>query len=161
MSFDEGQEYVNFQPGGAHKTKIIESEHSSGSQKESTKYGQWNTFYAIHMICSKFSEKIQKRLSSIFSVLARHQENIITAGDILLIMRALGDALTEAELQDLICELDTDRDGKLDFSEFCTFVVERIHKKKLNHDFEELFRILDQDSLPETKWPQRNGKDTI
>ncbi|KAK4472497.1 hypothetical protein MN116_003744 [Schistosoma mekongi] len=76
----------------------------------------------------------------------RHQENIITAGDILLIMRALGDALTEAELQDLICELDTDRDGKLDFSEFCTFVVERIHKKKLNHDFEELFQILDQDS---------------
>ncbi|CAH8449726.1 unnamed protein product [Schistosoma margrebowiei] len=60
-------------------------------------------------------------------------------------MRALGDALTEAELQDLIFELDVDRDGKLDFSELCAFVVERIYKKKLDHDFEELFRILDQD----------------
>lgn len=36
-------------------------------------------------------------------------------------------------------------DGKLDFSELCAFVVERIYKKKLDHDFEELFRILDQD----------------
>ncbi|CAH8443443.1 unnamed protein product [Schistosoma turkestanicum] len=146
MVFQEDEDYVNFQPGGTHKKKITKPEYTAENQQENKKFGKWNT---VRKFVNKASQHINSsqmlRLSSIFSILAQHHKNVITAGDILLTMRALGDALTEAELQDLIFELDIDRDGKLDFAELCAFVVERIYRKKLDHDFKELFRILDQD----------------
>uniref|UniRef100_A0A5K4FEN0 Calmodulin n=1 Tax=Schistosoma mansoni TaxID=6183 RepID=A0A5K4FEN0_SCHMA len=142
----QDEDYVNFRPGGTHVKKTIEPEHAEKDQQENKKYGKWNTVRKLVTNASQHINTSQMlRLSSIFSVLAQHHKSVITAGDILLVMRALGDALTEAELQDLIFELDVDRDGKLDFSELCAFVVERIYKKKLDHDFEELFRLLDQD----------------
>ncbi|CAH8446615.1 unnamed protein product [Schistosoma intercalatum] len=146
MVLQEDEDYVNFQPGGTHIKKTIEPECTEEDQKENKKGGRWNTVRKLVTSASQHINSSQMlRLSSIFSILAQRHKNVITAGDILLVMRALGDALTEAELQDLIFELDVDRDGKLDFSELCAFVVERIYKKKLDHDFEELFRILDQD----------------
>ncbi|CAH8484061.1 unnamed protein product [Schistosoma rodhaini] len=149
----QDEDYVNFRPGGTHVKKTIEPEHAEKDQQENKKYGKWSTVRKLVTGASQHINTSQMlRLSSIFSVLAQHHKSVITAGDILLVMRALGDALTEAELQDLIFELDVDRDGKLDFSELCAFVVERIYKKKLDHDFEELFQLLDQDVLTETSY---------
>ncbi|CAH8477775.1 unnamed protein product [Heterobilharzia americana] len=139
------EDYVNFQPGGVHKKITDKNDHTLDVQQEE-KTGKWTSVRKFVIGARHQLNTTQMlRLSSIFSILAQNQFNVITAGDILHIMRALGDALTEAELHDLIFEVDIDRDGKLDFSELCIFVIERIYKKKLNRDLEELFQILDQD----------------
>ncbi|CAH8831381.1 unnamed protein product [Trichobilharzia szidati] len=139
------EDYVNFQPGGMHKKKIDDSDHMLKKQENEQTTGWKSVHKYIIDERHRLDATQMSRLSSIFSVLTRNQSNVITAGDLLHIMRSLNDALTEAELHDLILEVDIDRDGRLDFSELCIFVAERIYKKKLNRDFEELFQILDQD----------------
>ncbi|VDQ03487.1 unnamed protein product [Trichobilharzia regenti] len=139
------EDYVNFQPGGMHKKQRDESDQTLKKQKNEQTTGWKSVRKSLIDERHRLDATQMSRLSSIFSVLTRNQSQVITAGDLLHIMRSLNDALTEAELHDLILEVDIDRDGKLDFSELCIFVAERIYKKKLNRDFEELFQILDQD----------------
>ncbi|KAA3676251.1 uncharacterized protein DEA37_0010979 [Paragonimus westermani] len=62
-----------------------------------------------------------------------------------MVMRATNQSLTEAELNDLMTELDVDLTGTLSFDELCIFVGHRIGGHKLQLVADEFLHTLDQD----------------
>ena len=50
-------------------------------------------------------------------------DGTITTKELGTVMRSLGQNPTEAELQDMINEVDADGNGTIDFPEFCTLMV--------------------------------------
>ena len=56
-------------------------------------------------------------------------------------MRSLGQNPTEAELQDMVNEVDADGNGTIDFPEFCTLMARKMQYEETT----EAFRVFDAD----------------
>ncbi|VFQ77332.1 unnamed protein product [Cuscuta campestris] len=70
----------------------------------------------------------------------------VNAKELGIVMRSLGLSLTEAELEEMIKEADTDGSGTIDFNEFLGLMA----SMKLGHDEEkelrDAFRVFDRDN---------------
>ena len=61
------------------------------------------------------------------------------------VMRSLGQNPTEAELQDMINEVDIDGSGSIEFNEFITMMSKKIKENESSNDIREAFRVFDRD----------------
>merc|ERR1712167_496577 len=61
------------------------------------------------------------------------------------VMRSLGQNPTEAELQDMINEVDADGNGTIDFPEFCTLMARKMKDTDSEEELKEAFRVFDKD----------------
>ena len=61
-------------------------------------------------------------------------------------MRSLGQNPTEAELQDMINEVDIDGSGSIEFNEFLTMMSKKIKENEVSNDIREAFKVFDRDS---------------
>lgn len=60
-------------------------------------------------------------------------------------MRSLGQNPTEAELQDMINEVDADGNGTIDFPEFLTMMARKMKDQDSEEEIREAFRVFDKD----------------
>lgn len=60
-------------------------------------------------------------------------------------MRSLGQNPTEAELQDMINEVDADGNGTIDFPEFLTMMARKMKDTDSEEEIREAFRVFDKD----------------
>lgn len=60
-------------------------------------------------------------------------------------MRSLGQNPTEAELRDMIKEVDTDGNGTIDFPEFLTMMARKMADNEGEDEIREAFRVFDKD----------------
>ena len=60
-------------------------------------------------------------------------------------MRSLGQNPTEAELKDMIDEVDTDGNGKLDFAEVLTMMARKMQDGDTEEEIREAFKVFDKD----------------
>ncbi|RUS78137.1 hypothetical protein EGW08_014110 [Elysia chlorotica] len=60
-------------------------------------------------------------------------------------MRSLGQNPTEAELQDMINEVDVDGNGTIDFAEFLTMMSRKRTDGDEDEEIREAFRVFDKD----------------
>ena len=60
-------------------------------------------------------------------------------------MRSLGQNPTEAELQDMVNEIDADGDGTIDFPEFLTMMARKMKDTDSEEEIKEAFRVFDKD----------------
>ena len=60
-------------------------------------------------------------------------------------MRSLGQNPTEAELQDMIAEVDADGNGTVDFPEFLSLMARRMKDSDSEEELKEAFRVFDKD----------------
>ena len=67
------------------------------------------------------------------------------ASRLLAVMRSLGQNPTEAELQDMINEVDADGNGTIDFPEFCTLMARKMKDTDSEEELKEAFRVFDKD----------------
>ena len=60
-------------------------------------------------------------------------------------MRSLGQNPTEAELQDMVNEVDVDGNGNIDFPEFLTMMARKMKDTDSEEENKEAFKVFDKD----------------
>lgn len=61
-------------------------------------------------------------------------------------MRSLGQNPSEAELQDMINEVDADNNGTIDFPEFLTMMARKMKDTDSEEEIREAFKVFDRDN---------------
>ncbi|VVB03823.1 unnamed protein product [Arabis nemorensis] len=69
----------------------------------------------------------------------------ITTKELGTVMRSLGQNPTEAELQDMINEVDADGNGTIDFPEFLNLMAKKMKDTDSKEELKEAFRVFDKD----------------
>ena len=80
-----------------------------------------------------------------FSVLDKNGDGLITREELGTVMRSLGQNPTEADLHDIINEVDADRDGTINFNEFLTMMGMKMEETNRVAELQEAFRLFDKD----------------
>ena len=60
-------------------------------------------------------------------------------------MRSLGQNPTDAEVQDIINEVDVDGSGAMEFPEFCVMMVKKMQESDTENEVREAYRVFDKD----------------
>ena len=60
-------------------------------------------------------------------------------------MRSLGQNPTDAEVQDIINEVDVDGSGLMEFPEFCVMMVKKMEETDTENEIQEAYRVFDKD----------------
>ena len=81
-----------------------------------------------------------------FSLFDKDGDGTISTKELGTVMKSLGQNPTEAELQDMINEIDIDGNGEIDFNEFLTLMVKKINEgADSEEELLQAFREFDRD----------------
>ncbi|ELW54873.1 F-box only protein 47 [Tupaia chinensis] len=80
-----------------------------------------------------------------FSLFDKDGDGTITTEELGTVMRSLGQNPTEAELQDMINEVDADGNGTIDFPEFLTMMARKMKDTDSEEEIREAFHVFDKD----------------
>merc|ERR1711976_83056 len=80
-----------------------------------------------------------------FSLFDKDGDGTITTKELGTVMRSLGQNPTEAELQDMINEVDADGNGDIDFPEFLTMMARKMKETDSEDEIKEAFKVFDKD----------------
>eukprot|EP00941_MAST-03F_sp_MAST-3F-sp1_P003725 g3725.t1 len=81
----------------------------------------------------------------IFRLFDQSGDNLIEMRELGTILRALGQNPTDAELQDMINDVDVDGSGKLDFAEFINIMTGRMKDTDTKEELAYAFGVFDTD----------------
>ena len=80
-----------------------------------------------------------------FSLFDKDGDGTITTKELGTVMRSLGQNPTEAELQDMVNEVDADGNGTIDFPEFLTMMARKMKDTDSEEELKEAFKVFDKD----------------
>jgi calmodulin len=80
-----------------------------------------------------------------FSLFDRDGDGKITSKELGTVMRSLGQNPTEAELADMIKEVDVDGNGTIDFPEFLNMMARKMQENDTEEEIREAFKVFDKD----------------
>ncbi|XP_067682352.1 calmodulin-beta [Haliotis asinina] len=80
-----------------------------------------------------------------FNLFDKDGDGTITTKELGTVMRSLGQNPTEAELQDMINEVDADGNGIIDFPEFLTMMSKKLQGADSTDELREAFLVFDKD----------------
>jgi calmodulin len=80
-----------------------------------------------------------------FEMFDRDKDGLINARELGNIMRSMGHELNEQELIDMITEVDSNEDKRIDFNEFCQIMSKRAKDTAIEEELVEAFRIFDKE----------------
>ncbi|KAG8974324.1 hypothetical protein FRC05_007630 [Tulasnella sp. 425] len=75
----------------------------------------------------------------------RDNDGTITTRELGSVLRALGQTPTEAELQEMVNEADTDGNGSIDLPEFIAMMEKRLKDTTEEEEIQEVFKVFDKD----------------
>ena len=81
----------------------------------------------------------------VFSLFDKDGDGTITTKELGTVMRSLGQNPTEAELQDMINEVDADGNGTIDFPEFLSLMARKMKDTDTEEELIEAFKVFDRD----------------
>ncbi|KAF9368730.1 hypothetical protein CPB97_004299 [Podila verticillata] len=80
-----------------------------------------------------------------FSLFDKDGDGTITTKELGTVMRSLGQNPTEADLQDMVNEVDADGNGTIDFPEFLTMMARKMVDTDSEEEIKEAFKVFDKD----------------
>jgi calmodulin len=80
-----------------------------------------------------------------FEIFDKDKDGYITIKELGEIMKNLGQTPTEAELQDMINEVDIDGNGNIDFKEFLGLMARKMRDTDTEEELIEAFKVFDRD----------------
>ncbi|MCO5578680.1 hypothetical protein L7F22_032524 [Adiantum nelumboides] len=80
-----------------------------------------------------------------FSLFDKDGDGNITTRELGTVMRSLGQNPTEAELQEMINEVDADGNGTIDFPEFLNLMARKMKDTDSEEELKEAFKVFDKD----------------
>ena len=80
-----------------------------------------------------------------FSLFDKEGDGTVTNNELRTVMRSLGQNPTEAELADMINEVDADGNGTIDFPEFLTMMARKMKDTDSEEEILEAFKVFDED----------------
>ena len=86
-----------------------------------------------------------EELNEAFAMFDRAGKGVITTKELGTVMRALGQDPTEAELCDMINEVDLDGNGNIEFDEFTALMAKKMKEKDTDDELMDAFRLFDKD----------------
>jgi calmodulin len=96
------------------------------------------------ILADELTEKQIKEFREAFSLFDKSKDGLISYQELGVVMRALGQNPTDAELKDMVREFDADGNGSIDFPEFLTMFNRRTDTDS-EEEFMEAFRVFDKD----------------
>eukprot|EP00540_Astrosyne_radiata_P018551 CAMPEP_0116834314 /NCGR_PEP_ID=MMETSP0418-20121206/6923_1 /TAXON_ID=1158023 /ORGANISM="Astrosyne radiata, Strain 13vi08-1A" /LENGTH=168 /DNA_ID=CAMNT_0004463861 /DNA_START=338 /DNA_END=845 /DNA_ORIENTATION=- len=101
--------------------------------------------YGVHRAVGRglvsWNDNVHQRPSDVFPSLS----GTITTKELGTVMRSLGQSPTEAELMDMIQEIDADGSGTIDFPEFLTMMARKMKDTDSEEEILEAFKVFDKD----------------
>ena len=88
------------------------------------------------------TEEQKAEFKEAFSVFDKDGDGTITIDELGTVMRMLGQNPTEAELQDMINEVDADGNGAIDFPEFLSLMARKMKDTDTEEELIEAFKVL-------------------
>ena len=80
-----------------------------------------------------------------FSLFDKNDDGSITCDELRTVMTSLGENPTTSDLEEMIQEVDSDGNGKIEFSEFLTMMTRKMGTRSFNDEALEAFKVLDKD----------------
>lgn len=79
-----------------------------------------------------------------FSLFDKSGTGVISSRELGNLMKSLGQTPTEAELRDLVNEIDINGDGEIDFGEFVSLMARQVSDHDAEEELREAFKIFDR-----------------
>jgi calmodulin len=96
-------------------------------------------------MADNFSDDKIREFKEAFEMFDRDKDGLINAKELGNILRSLGHEPNEQELTDMIIDVDTDEDKKIDFNEFIQLMHRRAKDSDIEEELVEAFRIFDKE----------------
>lgn len=80
-----------------------------------------------------------------FGLFDKDGDGSITTNELGTVMRSLGQNPSEAELRDMISEVDADGNGTIDFPEFLNLMARKMKDTDSEEELKEAFKVFDKD----------------
>lgn len=87
----------------------------------------------------------EKEYREAFNLFDSDGDGTITSKELGVVMRSLGQTPTEAELKEMIAEVDANKDGTIDFKEFLGLMATQTKERDSEEELREAFKVFDKD----------------
>ncbi|XP_061496310.1 calmodulin-like protein 3 [Rhineura floridana] len=96
-------------------------------------------------MAQRLTEEQLTEYKEAFSLFDKDGDGTITTKELGTVMRSLGHNPTEAELQSMINEVDTNASGMVDFAEFLSLMAKQSKDSESEEEIREAFRVFDKE----------------
>ncbi|NWV03593.1 CALMS protein, partial [Ptilonorhynchus violaceus] len=96
-------------------------------------------------MAERLSEEKIAEFKEAFSLFDRDGDGSISTKELGTVMRSLGQNPSEAELRDMVAEVDADGGGTVDFAEFLSLMARKMREADGEEEIREAFRVFDKD----------------
>lgn len=93
----------------------------------------------------ELSETQIEEFKEVFGLFDKDGDGTISTKELGTVMRTLGQNPTDAEIEQMIKEVDVDNNGEIDFGEFCGLMVKKMKESEPEEELVEVFKIFDKD----------------
>jgi len=118
--------------------------HGTSGQK-SSKFGQITKKLLQTTTQPDWTDQQIAEFKEAFALFDKDGDGTITTKELGTVMRSLGQNPTEAELQDMINEVDADGNGTIDFPEFLSLMARKMKDTDTEEELIEAFKVFDRD----------------
>jgi calmodulin len=94
---------------------------------------------------NSFNDEKLKEYKEAFEMFDRDRNGLINGKELGNVLRSLGHEPTEADLNALIEEQDSDKDGKIEFNEFLQIMLKYAKDTDIEDELIEAFKIFDKE----------------